>query len=157
MNLLLLFIILNVTNVIIQTVKSICTIKCNKVGAALINAFAYGLYTIVIVYTNADINLWLKVLIVAVANLVGVYVVKLLEEKKRKDMLWKVELTVLGKYTDGLQYDLKMGKIPHNYIENIGEYTLFNCYCSTQKESSIMKGICNQYGAKYFVSETKIL
>lgn len=90
MDLLITFIILNIANVIIQTVKSIATIKCGKTAAALVNAFAYGLYTIVIVYTNADINLWVKVAVVAVANLIGVYVVKYFEEKKRKDQLWKI-------------------------------------------------------------------
>lgn len=157
MNLLITFIILNVANVIIQTVKSICTIKCGKTVAALVNAFAYGLYTVVIIYTNADIDLWTKVIVVAVANLVGVYVVKLLEEKKRKDMLWKVELTIPKKYTEPLHFDLTNGKIPHNYIENVGEWTIFNCYCATQKESVIMKKICDQYNAKYFVIETKVL
>lgn len=157
MNLLITFIILNIANVIIQTVKSIATIKCGKTAAALVNAVAYGLYTIVIVYTNADLNLWIKVAIVALANLIGVYVVKFIEEKKRKDMLWKVELTIPKKYTESLHFDLINGKIPHNYIENVGEWTIFNCYCATQKESAIMKKICDQYNAKYFVSETKIL
>lgn len=157
MNLLITFIILNIANVIIQTVKSIATIKCGKTAAALVNAVAYGLYTIVIVYTNADMNLWVKVAIVALANLIGVYVVKFIEEKKRKDMLWKVELTIPKKYTKSLHFDLTNGKIPHNYIENVGEWTIFNCYCATQKESAIMKKVCDQYNAKYFVSETKIL
>lgn len=157
MNLLITFIILNIANVVIQTVKSICTIKCGKTVAALVNAVAFGLYTVVIVYTNADLELWLKVVIVAVANLIGVYVVKLIEEKKRKDMLWKVELTIPRKYTEPLHFDLTKGKIPHNYIEGVGEWTIFNCYCATQKESMVMKNICNQYNAKYFVSETKCL
>lgn len=157
MNLLITFIILNIANVIIQTVKSIATIKCGKTVAALINAVAYGLYTVVIVYTNADLNLWAKVIIVALANLIGVYVVKFIEEKKRKDMLWKVELTIPHKYTEPLHFDLTTGKIPHNYIEGVGEWTIFNCYCATQKESIVMKNICNQYNAKYFVSETKSL
>ena len=37
MNLLTLFIILNIVNVIIQTVKSIATIKCGKYMAAFVN------------------------------------------------------------------------------------------------------------------------
>ena len=79
MKLLILFIVLNVANVIIQTVKSIATIKCGKTVAALVNAVAYGLYTVVVVYTVCDLNLWVKVLVVAVANLIGVYVVKWIE------------------------------------------------------------------------------
>ena len=59
--LLWLFIVLNVLNVVIQTVKSIATIKCGKWMASVVNAVAYGLYTIVVVYTVCDLNLWLKV------------------------------------------------------------------------------------------------
>jgi hypothetical protein len=93
--LLTIFIVLNIINVIIQTVKSIATVKCGKVSASIINAVAYGLYTVVTVYMLCELSLGLKALIVALANLVGVYVVKLIEEKGRKDKLWKVEATVL--------------------------------------------------------------
>lgn len=155
--LLILFIILNVVNVIIQTVKSIATIKCGKTLAAFINAIAYGLYTVVVVYTVCDLPLWLKVVVVGMANLVGVYVVKLLEEKARKDKLWKIEATVYSKYADDLHKEFLVIKLPHNYIENIGKYTIFNVYCETQADSRRAKEILDYYGAKYFVSESKIL
>ena len=45
MQILIIFILANTLNVIIQTVKSLCTIKCGKFVAALINALAYGFYT----------------------------------------------------------------------------------------------------------------
>lgn len=156
-NLFWIFVILNVVNVIIQTVKAIATIKCSKMTAAVINAVAYGLYTIVLVYMVCDLPLWLKATVVAVANLVGVYVVKYLEEKKRKDRLWKVEATIPSAFTDTLHYDLKIRNIPHNYIQNVGQYTVFNIYCKTQKQSAIAKVLLNQCNAKYFVSESKVL
>ena len=68
------FIILNIANVIIQTVKSLATVKCSKGVAAVVNAVAYGLYTIVTVYMLCDLELYLKASIVALCNLVGVYV-----------------------------------------------------------------------------------
>ena len=156
-NLFWIFVVLNVVNVVIQTVKSIATIKCGRVPAAVINAVAYGLYTIVVVYTVCELPLWLKATVVAIANLIGVYIVKLLEEKKRKDKLWKVEATIPHTHTDQLHYDLKIRGISHNFIENIGQYTVFNIYCETQKESAIAKIVLNQYNAKYFVSESKTL
>ena len=156
-NLFWIFVILNVVNVIIQTVKSIATIKCKKLPAAIINAVAYGLYTIVLVYTVCDLNMWLKAIVVAVANLIGVYVVKLIEEKKRKDRLWKVEATIPNEHTDELHYELKVRNVPHNFIEDVGQYTVFNIYCNTQKESAIARVLLNQYHAKYFVSESKTL
>lgn len=157
MKLLITFIILNVINVIIQTVKSLATVKCGKTVAALVNAVAYGLYTWVIVMTNCELSLWLKCIIVGTANLIGVYVVKLIEEKIRKSKIWKVEATVYNSDTNSLHKELTQKEIPHNYIENIGKYTIFNIYCETERESIIAKKILEAYKAKYFVSETKIL
>ena len=157
MKLLIIFIVLNIANVIIQTVKSIATIKCGKAVAALVNAIAYGLYTVVTVYMMCELNLGLKALIVALCNLVGVFVVKLIEEKTRKARLWKVEVTVLRGYTNSLHYDLDEADIPHNYLENVGKYTLFNIFCATQKQSAKAKEIMAKYEVKYFVSESKIL
>lgn len=153
MKLLITFIILNVINVIIQTVKSLATVKCGKTVAALINAVAYGLYTVVVVYTVCDLPLWFKVVVVAVANLIGVYVVKLFEEKSRKEKLWKVECTIPTQYTGAVDFDLK--SVPHSYITISEKHTLFNFYCATQKDTQKVKDIIKQYDAKYFVSEAK--
>lgn len=157
MKLLILFIILNIVNVILQTAKSIATVKCGKTVAALVNAIAYGLYTIVIVYTNCELNLWVKVAVVGVANLIGVYVVKYFEEKGRKDKLWKVEATILRTHLDHVHADLVQEGIAHSYISNVGKYVLFNIYCPTQKESAKAKKIMDKYNAKYFVSESQTL
>ena len=157
MKLLIIFIVFNALNVIIQTVKSIATIKCGKTVAALINAVAYGLYTYIVVLTVCDLPLWEKMLIVAACNFVGVFVVKWVEEKARKDKLWKIEATVLRGWTQKLHRELDRADIPHNYLENVGKYTLFNLYCATQEQSQKAKEIMAKYEAKYFVSETKNL
>lgn len=149
------FVILNIVNVIIQTVKSIATVKCGKTAAALVNAVAYGLYTVVVVYTVCDLPLWLKVVVVGVCNLVGVFAVKWGEEKARKDKLWKIEVTVPTKYADAVDFDLRT--IPHSYIKISPKHTLFNVYCDTQAESTKVKNIVEQYDAKYFVAESKVL
>ena len=157
MKLLFLFIIMNILNVIIQTIKSLATIKCGKSVAAVVNAVAYGLYTYIVVLTMCDLPLLWKCLIVAGANFIGVFVVKYCEEKARKDKLWKVEATVLRGHTKELHSLLDKVSISHNYLENVGKYTLFNIYCETQKESALAKELLDKYHAKYFVSESKAL
>lgn len=156
MNLIIIFILLNIANVIIQTVKSIATIKCGKTMAAIINAVAYGLYTVVVVYTVCDLPLWFKVVVVAVANLIGVFVVKLLEEKSRKDKLWKVEATIRFKDFDDFKTAVDSLRIPYNYF-CIKKYYLFNFYAETQEQSRMIKKVLDNFDAKYFVSETKEL
>ena len=158
MEMLILFVIMSIVNVIIQTVKSIATIKCGKLSAAIINAVAYGLYTYVIVLTaNDSIDLLAKCFIVAGCNFVGVYVVKLIEEKARKDKLWKVEATVPASMITPLHNALKECGIAHNYIEGVGQYTIFNIYCPTQADSIEVRKVLERKNAKYFVSESKTL
>lgn len=156
--LLLLFIGLNIINVIVQTAKSIITVKCGKTSAAIINAIAYGLYSIVTVYMLCELPLFWKAGIVALCNLVGVYVVKLIEEKARKDRLWKIELTVPKMEGSRLINVCNDLDISFNYID-INKYYLFNIYCPTQKESQRVKTILQnfKFDVKYFVSESKTL
>lgn len=156
MNTILLFALCTAVNVILSTIKSILTVKGGKLSASFINALTYGFYSYVIVLTSADgMPIWLKMAITAVCNFIGVYLVKWIEEKARKDKLWKVELTVPTKYTTTIDFDLH--DVPHSYIKLSDKHTLFNFYCATQKESAKVKSIANQYEAKYFVAESKNL
>lgn len=156
-DLLILFIVLNIVNVIIQTVKSIATIKCGKGMAAIVNAVAYGFYTVVTIYMLCDLSLFLKAGIVALCNLIGVYVVKYFEEKARKDKLWKVELTVKADQTYPLKAELDGLELSYKYFEGIGKHTEFNVYCATQKDSAFVKELVKKYQAKFFVTESKVL
>lgn len=149
------FVTLTILNVVVSTIKSLVTLKGGKGAAACVNAIAYGFNTIVTVYTMCDLPLFSKVGVVAVCNLIGVYVVKYAEEKGRKDKLWKVEMTVNAEQKEKLKTQLKDLDIPFNYIDGVGKYTIFNCYCATQKESALVREVGSMGGAKFFVSETK--
>ena len=156
--LLLTFIILNVINVVLQTVRSLATVKCGKGVAALVNAVCYGVYTIVIVFTMCELPLLLKAVIVGLCNLVGVFFVKLSEEKLRKDKLWKVEATVT-KISDStvINHVAKCEGLSFNCIR-YPEFDVFNFYCSTQEESLKVKQILIENNVKkYFVSESEVL
>ena len=157
MKLLIIFIVLNVVNVILQTVKSIVTVKCGKTLSALINAIAFGLYTILLVYMNCDLDLWTKAGVTAICNLIGVYVVKLFEEKMRKDKLWKIELSIPTEKAMDFRKHLTEFDISFSEITTTGNYKIFNVYALTQKESAFVKTLAERFEVKYFVSETKIL
>ncbi|MCD8201881.1 MAG: hypothetical protein LUD47_07445 [Clostridia bacterium] len=156
MNLLTIFILLNIANVVGSTIRSLCTINCNKWVASLVNSVYFGFYTVVIVYTLCDLPLLMKAGVVALCNLVGVFIVKFIQEKLRKDRLWKIELTVKNRRADELAADLSEIEIPYNYVD-AGPHTIFNIYCATQKESAMVKTLVERYHAKYFVTETKLL
>lgn len=157
MPLLITFILLNIVNVILQTIKSICTIKCGTLLAAVANAVAYGLYTIVIVYTVCELPLMLKVLVVAAANFIGVYVVKAIEKKMQKDKLWLVKATIpLGSLAESMESYLKESNISYSRI-NISDYAIFDCYCDTQKETTRVTELTKEHHGKNFATENKLI
>ena len=120
MNLLIIFVLLSIVNVIFSTIKSIATIKSGPWVASIVSALYYGYYNIVLIYTVADFPLWQKVVVTAGCNLVGVFIVKYGEVKARKERLWKVELTVPAKYKETID-ELS---VPHSYIELSDKHTL---------------------------------
>ena len=106
---------------------------------------------------NADgLGIMWKAIIIGLANLVGVYVVKVVEEKKRKIKLWKVEMTVSKADFLPLLMNAREQNLVLNYVD-IEKWVLVNFYCETQEESHKVKELAKKYNVKYFVSETKNL
>lgn len=157
MKMVILFVLLSIANVVLSTIKSITTIKSSKGVASFISAGYYAFYNIVLIYTVADFPLYQKVIVTFFCNLVGVFAVKWAEERMRRDKMWKIEMTIPKDRTEELDAALSARGIPHNYIPNLGKYTAFNLYCATQKESAFARELVDQFGAKYFVSESKSL
>ena len=154
-NLLLVFIFANIVNVIIQTIKSLCTIKCGKGIAALVNALAYGFYTWVVILMVAELPLLQKCVIVGLCNLVGVYIVKWFEEMARKDKLWLVKITIPIENQEKVKKLLEIHNIPNTYYD-LKKYFVFDCFCETQKDTKKVLDICQEFNGKSFATECKI-
>lgn len=157
---LILFIVCTFANVVLSTIKSVMTIKGGKMSAAIWNALAFGLYSYIVVLTaTAPISTLGKVLVTIGCNLVGVYGVKLFEEKLRKDRLWKLEMTITndsyGFSASAMHGALNEANIPNNYVE-AGKYAIFNCFCATKTDTDTALAIGAKYGAKSFASETTL-
>jgi len=151
MKFIIVFVVLSIVNVIFSTVRSITTIKSGKTLASLISGAYFAFYNIVLVYTVMDFPMWQKCVITFVCNVIGVFIVKLIEEKMKKDKMWKVEVTVPTEFTEKI--DNVLDDIPHSYIRISDKHTLFNFYCATQSDTRKVTEICNQFNAKYFASE----
>ncbi len=152
MNAILIFTLATVVNVSLSTIRAICTIKCGKTVSALTNAICYGFYPLVIMLTaQGTVDIIANMVITAIANFVCVYLIKLAEEKARKDKLWRIDLTIPAEETAFIHR--KLANIPHNYIE-CGPKTVFNCYCATQAESAEVKTLAVAIGGQYSAFES---
>ena len=151
------FFALSIINVVFATIKSLVTINGGKLMASLLSGGYFAFYNVMMLYTVADFPMWQKCAITFVCNVVGVYFVKWGEEKARKDKLWKVEATIPTTYAETVDYNLDLHYIPHSFVKLSDRHTVFYCYCETQEQSKIVKKVLDNYGAKYFVSESKTL
>ena len=157
MNFLLLYCVLSFVNVVIQTIKSLCTVKCSTFISACVNAIAYGLYVYVIFFTNAEgLSLWGKALITAAANFSGVYIANLLFNKVfNKEVRWKIEVSVPNVEAPRFIYDL--ANLCFEYYESGhygNEYTCYTVFSPNKERSVLLRDLIELTpNAKYNVSE----
>lgn len=158
MKLLVLFTLISLVNVIFSTIRSITTIKCGPWVASIVSALYFSYYNIVLIYTVADFPLWQKCVITGVCNLVGVLIVKIVENKMRKDKLWVFNSTAKENSTTI--------KTIHDILKNMGISSIYNeiekdalytiqIFAHTQKESAMVKSVLENYNIKYHAYETQ--
>lgn len=151
----ILFFILQFINVVLSTMKTVLTVKANKHIAMLINTVTYTFYSgVVKLITEQDMIIVLVVTFLT--NVLGVYIAMFILDKAKKDVLWKVEVTIPKKDFNKMLTDAKALDIPFNYVD-IEKYMLFNFYSATQEVSSELSKMLKKYNAKYFVIESKTL
>lgn len=146
------FFLISLINVILSSTKSICIVRYGRGINVLMNVIAYSFYVVVVKQT-ADLPLTITVLSTAAANALGVWLSYVILDHIQKDKLWKVEVVVPKCFTEKLHYELK--SIPHNYVE-LGPKALFNFYCDTRGDTSLVIKHCQACEGKFFASENKL-
>lgn len=154
--LLAIFVGLTIVNVILNTARTIITVKGEMFMSALISALAFGIYTLVVIYTVCELPMWLKVMIVALTNFVGVYIVKYAEMWFRKDRVWVVDVVLSGRDIMAAKSYLNAHNIRFTELK-ISDLTSsqFHIYSNTQEESRAIKELLSLFNAKYVVMESK--
>jgi len=152
----IIFIIVNLINVMLSTMKSILTIKSTRIVASLFNALSYGFYALII-KSMANYDITSVVIITIVANLVGVYSSMWILDKFKKDKLWKVTVIPQKQDTNGLRKNLlsyELGFNEYPIITKYGNTIAFDIFTNSQKESATLKGILSFYeNVKYHIAE----
>ena len=155
---LLLYLVLPIVYVILNTVTNIAKIKCSKLIASLTSAVCYGFYVIVVVATASNQPIWVKMLLTAVTNVVGVYVGMWVMEKLRKDKLWKIEITIRDAI-EAYQFEntLREKDISFNSVVCENNDIILNVYSKSQKESEIIKkALAEVTTAKYIIHQSDL-
>lgn len=145
----IIFFLFSLLNVILQTLKSILTIRGGKVIASFANAVAFGFYTVVIKQLTG-FDIMTAVIITVLANLVGVYVSITLTEKMSKDKLWKITAVVdSDKDIEIMKIRLKYHDVGYTTEKLDNGKVKFDIYSYSQNDTSQVKEILTQSNCKH--------
>lgn len=152
------FVVLNFINVLVNTARSLCTIKGGKWVASIMNALCYGYYTVIIVITATyEMPLLMKCFAVAFVNFVGVFTIKFCEEKMKKERMWIYNATAKmnSENLNNVVSLLKNAEIKLVYTKVTDGLFTLTVFSNNSKESEMVKSILDNYSIKYYAVETK--
>lgn len=146
------FFLISLVNVLLSSIKSICTVRYGRGICVTMNVISYSFY-VVVVEQIANLPLTITVISTALANALGVWLSYAILDFLQKDRLWKIEVILPKDLTSLFHIGLK--SISHDYIE-MGPKVLFNFYCETKEDTKTVVNLCKQYKGKFFAFETKL-
>lgn len=154
---LIIFFVMSFINVVLNTTKSIFTVKSTKFNAALINAITFGFYNI-IVKQLSELELIYSIPLTIMTNLFGVYVALSIIEYFRKDQLWEIKVTAKKDMGQMIIYRLNENDIDFTVQHILGkreEKYSINIFSANKEQSKIINKILNNYPVKYSVTVLK--
>lgn len=155
----LIFFILTLINVMLSTIKSIITVRGTRGQATMMNAVAYGFYTIIIKQIT-EFNTFITVTVTIVANLIGVYFSMWLLDKFKKDKLWTISVTaknseIGNKIIDELN-NFNISFRVYEILKKTSSTIGLDIFSENQKDSKNIKMILNKYSVKYHIVESNL-
>jgi hypothetical protein len=154
-----LFIILQIVNVILSTIKSIVLSKGYKWGTIIANTIYFGIYTAVLKQLALVDNMFLLIVITMIANFFGTWVGFDILERIRKADLWIVKTVVKIDRIKYYKAALNEAGIKYiSYQTTWDECTAVDIFSESRDESKTIKKILEQFDAKYsvYVSSKKL-
>lgn len=149
-NVVIVFCICSLVNVILSTLKTLIMVNAGRGSAIIINAVCYGFYTLVVKQLGA-VDYITAVVVTVLANIIGVWISYKVMDLFKKDKLWRITVTLktVDEFTECVQ-QLAKYNIGYTPIENTNSVDI---YSYNQKESLIIKNILGNYDYKYFIQE----
>ena len=153
----ILFILLQLINVIFSTIKTLAVTKGTKSQAVLISGIYYGYYSFVIkAVASPDNNVIFVALVTMFTNFLGVFISLTLMDKLKKDRLWLMKITVSKQETEELKREFTNNNIKYlSLVSNWEKMDAIEVYSYTKEETTKIKNIINEFeSVKSCVIET---
>lgn len=151
----LLFCILQLINVVLQTLKTFAATKSNVHSGALISAITFGFYTIVLTKLG-DFPLPFTVIVTMATNLIGFYFADILFRLVKKDRVWRITAVLTEDQklrTEAAEEIFINNNIQFFYYQTNNNKYIIDVYSFNQKESGIVKELFEDRNIQTYVTE----
>ena len=151
----IIFFLLNLVNVVLGTLRSFCTIRCNQHIGMAVTTISYTFYAGIVKMISGQ-PMWIVLLATFITNVIGFYIADFIFKKLSKDKLWKITISVKSDFAKNeIMHKLHEYGIPVYEIKcyDNADWYLLEVYARTQGESAITKEIISPFKVKTAVTQ----
>lgn len=149
------FIVIQLINVFLSTIKSVITVNGSKTTAAVINAVSYT-FGAVITKLLTQQSFIVAILVTFLSNLIGVYAAKFFLEATKKEKLWLYLATMTTEEEQQkVEKELKYRNIQFTLLTAENNRYFITIFSYSKAESAFIIELLRQYRIKYSVLENQ--
>lgn len=149
------FIVIQLINVFLSTIKSVITVNGSKTTAAVINAISYT-FGAVITKLLTQQSFVVAIVVTFLSNLVGVYAAKFFLEATRKEKLWLYLATITSvEEQQKIETELKYRNVKFTLLTAENDRYFITIFSYSKAESAFIIELLKQYHIKYSVLESQ--
>lgn len=145
-----LFVVIQLVNVIISTIKSIVTVNGSRKNASIINAISYT-FGAVITKLLTQQSFEVAIIVTFITNLLGVWIGKYIMDKRKPENLWTVNATVRSKEKSALEKALLHRGIQFILLPAENDRYLYTIFARSKAESALLEDILKNFDVKYHI------
>lgn len=149
------FVIIQLVNVFLSTIKSVLTVSGSKSTAAIINSISYTIGA-VITKLLTEQSFVVAIVVTFFANLIGVYAAKLFLETTKKEKLWLYLATMTSvDEQKEVEKELKYRNIQFTLLTAENNRYFITIFSYSKAESAYIRELLKQHHIKYSILENQ--
>lgn len=149
------FVVIQLINVFLSTIKSVITVNGSKTTAAVINAISYT-FGAVITKLLTQQSFTVAIVVTFLSNLVGVYAAKFFLEATRKEKLWLYLATITSvEEQQKIETELKYRNVKFTLLTAENDRYFITIFSYSKAESAFIIELLKQHHIKYSVLESQ--
>ena len=151
---LLIFISVQLINVVLSTIKSILTVNGGRLTASTINAISYT-FGAIITKMITEQSFEVVITVTLFTNLIGVYVAKWIMDQTKPVYLWTMIATIRSTDKDCIEKAMLRRNIQYTLIKAENDRYQLTIFCYSKGESAMAAELMHDNKFNYTITQSR--